>query len=125
MRNMSFSATTAQFRARTKTVTRRMGWRFLKPGDLVCGIVKGRGLKKGERVERLGTIRVLDVRREPLVALGLEHNEARYGYDEVAREGFPDLSPWEFIDMSCSLNGCRPEDMVTRIEFEYVAEAGR
>ena len=34
-RNMSFSMTTGPFRARTKTVTRRFGWWFLKPGDVV------------------------------------------------------------------------------------------
>jgi hypothetical protein len=33
MRNMSFFLTTAQFLDGTKDVTRRKGWRFLKPGD--------------------------------------------------------------------------------------------
>jgi hypothetical protein len=54
VRNISFALTTAQVRARTKTVTRRVGWTFLKPGDLLQPVVKCRGLKKGERVEKIG-----------------------------------------------------------------------
>lgn len=46
-RNMSFTLTIEQMRARTKTVTRRKGWAFLKPGDLVWAVVKGMGLKPG------------------------------------------------------------------------------
>lgn len=34
-RNMSFSMTTEAVRNRTKTVTRRLGWEFLKPGDIL------------------------------------------------------------------------------------------
>ena len=68
-RHMSFSMTTAQFRARTKTVTRRFGWWFLKPGDLVMGVEKSQGLKKGEKVVRLGLIRIVSVRTEPLKVL--------------------------------------------------------
>ncbi len=58
-RNMSFSMTTAQFRARTKTVTRRLGWWNLKPGDVIMGVEKAMGLKKGEKVKRLGRIRIV------------------------------------------------------------------
>ena len=47
MRLMSFALTTRQFLAHEKTVTRRLGWEFLKPGDRVCGVEKGMGLKKG------------------------------------------------------------------------------
>jgi len=34
-RNMSFSMTTQAVLDETKTVTRRLGWDFLKPGDLL------------------------------------------------------------------------------------------
>ena len=40
MRNISFMLTTQQFRNRTKTVTRRMGWWNLKPGDILMGVEK-------------------------------------------------------------------------------------
>lgn len=42
-RNMSFSLTTQQMRDRTKTVTRRKGWEFLRTGDIVNACVKCMG----------------------------------------------------------------------------------
>ena len=42
-RLMSFSMTTPQVRARTKTVTRRLGWRFLKPGVVLWAVEKAQG----------------------------------------------------------------------------------
>ena len=54
MRNMSFMLTTEQIKNRTKTVTRRLGWRNAKPGDVVQPIVKGQGLQKGETVQKIG-----------------------------------------------------------------------
>ena len=48
MRNMSFAMTTEAVRNQTKTVTRRFGWWFLKPGDMVQPVEKAMGLRKGE-----------------------------------------------------------------------------
>jgi hypothetical protein len=119
MRLMSFSLTTPQILARMKTVTRRMGWQFLKPGDLVQAVEKGQGLKKGERVKRLAVLRIENVRREPLNIIG-----RRYLYDPVL-EGFPLMTCDEFIEFFCrSHKGCTPESEVTRIAFEYVDEKG-
>ncbi|TAM33142.1 MAG: hypothetical protein EPN61_18540 [Burkholderiaceae bacterium] len=122
MRNMSFMLTKQQIRDRTKTVTRRMGWLKLRPGDLLCAVEKGMGLKPGERVERIDTIRVVDVRQEPLKAM-LE--DVDYGMAECVKEGFGDHHtlrwPSEFVVFFCgSHKGCTPESLVTRIEFEYV-----
>lgn len=120
-RNISFALTTEQFRNRTKTVTRRLGWKFLKPGDVLCGCVKCMGLKPGERIERLGFIRVVSVRRERLSKMT---SFLSYGFQETTREGYPDGShkhfPSVFVDMFCSAMGCEPTDEVTRIEFEYL-----
>lgn len=80
---MSFSLTTAQFKTRTKTVTRRLGWSFLKPGDLVMGCEKCMGLKKGEKVRRLGVIQITGVRRELLCHI---HQT------DVVKEGFPGMA---------------------------------
>lgn len=55
--------TTDQVRNRTKTVTRRLGWKFLQPGDIVNAVKKGMGLKKGEKVEVLGQIKVVRCNR--------------------------------------------------------------
>ena len=118
VRNMSFALTTAQILAGTKVVTRRMGWRNLKPGTLLQPVRKGMGLKPGEKVERLrGPIRVTGVEHEPLRML---LDSPIYGQRECAREGFPEYTPASFIDMFCrSHKGCTPDSVVTRIEFEY------
>lgn len=113
MRNISFALTEPQFRARTKTVTRRLGWETLKPGTLLCGVRKAMGLRPGEKIVRLGVIRVVSVRREPLVQITA---------GDCAREGFPELHPVEFIEMFKFHMGCNTCTPVTRIEFEYVEE---
>ena len=111
MRNMSFMLTTRQFEDRSKTVTRRLGWDFLRAGDVVMGCEKCQGLRKGEKVRRLGAVRIVSVGCEPLDGITQE---------DVAREGFPEMSPEEFVTMFCEHNHCDPSVMVNRIEFEYV-----
>lgn len=118
--NISFSKTTAQFRARTKTVTRRTGWHKLKTGQILVACEKCQGLKKGERVVKLGRIRVISHRWEPLRRMV---DEPEYGRQEVVREGFPDMSPAEFVEFFCKFNRCEPEEMVNRIEFAYMDDS--
>ncbi len=110
-RNMSFSMTTEPFRARSKTVTRRFGWWFLKPGDVVCGVEQSRGLKKGERIVRLGLIRIVSTRSEPLNAITAA---------ELVLEGLPGTSPRAFVDRLCARARVPPDEPVNRIEFEYL-----
>lgn len=113
-RNISFSMTTEQFINRTKTVTRRYAWDGLKPGTILCGVEKAMGLQKGEKIKRLGLIRVISVRKEPLEAITQE---------DVIKEGFPDWTPEQFIKFlrSQSLN-IKPGTPVNRIEFEYLED---
>jgi hypothetical protein len=108
---MSFALTTGQFRARTKTVTRRFGWWFLRPGDVVCGVEKAMGLKKGEKVKDLGLIRIVSTRPEPLNAITKE---------DCIKEGFPYCSPPMFVAMLVNHYRCQPAETVNRIEFEYI-----
>lgn len=110
MRNMSFALTTQQIRDRTKTVTRRKGWQFLKAGDRIRAVVKSRGQKPGEDIERLAALRIVSVRREPLNAVT---------DDDVAREGFPGMTGLQFADKFCRDLGGDVYQTVTRIEFEY------
>jgi hypothetical protein len=123
VRNISFALTTDQIRAGTKTVTRRMGWRNLRPGTLLQPVKKGMGLKPGEKIERLrGPIRVTRVTFEALLRM-VENID--YGIEECRREGFGDHPtyrwPTEFVNFFCaSHKGCTPDSVVTRIEFEYV-----
>lgn len=115
MRNISFALTTEQFLDGTKTVTRRLGWLFLKQGDVLCAVRKCQGLKAGEKTERLGQIRVTGIRRERLSAITSA---------DVAREGFFGKSPEWFVEFFCGTHvGCERNTIVTRIEFEKVAVA--
>ncbi|MEM6988887.1 MAG: DNA N-6-adenine-methyltransferase [Myxococcota bacterium] len=106
---MSFSKTIPQFKARTKTVTRRDGWLNLKPGDVVTAIEKGMGLKKGERQVVLGDIEVVTTWRERLGDITPE---------DVAREGFPGETPEFFIRKY----GKPADHIVTRIAYRYLDE---
>lgn len=118
MRNMSFAMTTNQVQDGTKTVTRRLGWLHLKPGDMVRPVHKCMGLKPGEKIEALREpVRVVSPSREPLRRMT---DDLEYGRAECIREGFPDLTPAQFVAMFCaSHKPCTPETIVTRIEFEY------
>jgi hypothetical protein len=116
-RNMSFFLTTPQFKARSKDVTRRFAWWKLKPGDVVMGVEKSQGLKKGEKIKRLGLIRIVSVTVEPADAI------LSYPPDEVAREGFPDMPPADFLAMLCTANRKQPNEPVNRIEYEYIDHA--
>lgn len=80
-RRMSCALTIDAVRARTKTVTRRRAdtWGTLQAGAELVLIEKGMGLPKGARQVVLDTVRVIDVRLEPLSALTLAG---------VAAEGF-------------------------------------
>ncbi len=122
MRNMSFALTTPQFRARHKFVTRRLGWWNLEPGDLLCGVVKGMGLKPGEQIQRLGIIIVTSAVPEPLRRMT---DDIDYGFREIALEGYenhPQFGwPSTWVPMFCnSHKGCTPETEINRIAFEFV-----
>ena len=111
--------TTEQVRLKTKDVTRRMGWENLVPGTYLQAVVKGQGIRPGEKIERICTIRVTAVRRERLDAMLAKSG---YGRAECRREGFPAMRPIEFVEFFCrGHKGCTPGSMVTRIEFEYPA----
>lgn len=116
-RNQSFMLTKVQYRNRTKTVTRRLGWWFAKVGDLVNGCEQCQGLKKGQRIVVMGQHRFTDLRWEPLRRL---IDEPDYGAEEVIKEGFSDMTPIEFVEMFCRANHCQPDIEVHRMEFEYV-----
>ena len=114
---MSFMLTTQQIIDKTKTVTRRLGWKNLKKGDVLNACVKCQGLKKGEKPEKLCQIRVVDVRRETLD--GPYYGQK--GLEESRREGF-DFSYHKFVEVFCKHMGGDKNQEVTRIEFEYVKD---
>lgn len=111
MRNMSFFHTQEQVRDRTKFVTRRIGWDNLKAGDRFTAIVKGQGLKKGEKIKVLALLECVSNRRELLWDITPE---------DCGLEGFPHFIPDDFIAMFCRNMGCLCVQPVNRIEFKYV-----
>ena len=110
-RNMSFSITTEQVRNKTKTVTRRLGWSNLKVGEELHAVEKCQGLKKGEHVTRICMIRVVSVTKESLDEITKV---------ECVKEGFPEMSPVEFVRMFAKHNHCDNDRTINRIEFEYL-----
>ncbi|MAI35041.1 MAG: hypothetical protein CMM07_25665 [Rhodopirellula sp.] len=110
-RNMSFAMTTDQVYDRSKDVTRRFGWWFLKAGDQVWAVEKAMGLRAGEKVKRISLIRIVSVKAEPLNAITQE---------DCAREGFPSFTPHDFVSMLCGHYGCPEDKLCNRIEFEYL-----
>jgi hypothetical protein len=113
-RLMSVTLTVAAVRDRTKTVTRRLGWTQLKPGDrlTLCRKVMGRRRKDGtvEPLDRLAEVEVTSVRREPLRAITA---------DDVRKEGFT-VTPAEFVAFFVEHMGCPVDTEVTRIEWRYL-----
>ena len=120
--NISFMLTPEQIVAGTKTVTRRLGWKKLKVGQILVPVHKCQGLRQGEHPQRLREdIRVVSVRREPLRRM---IDDFDYGFEECVKEGFgndPEKRwPGTFVNFFCMTHDCEPETEVTRIEFEYL-----
>lgn len=140
MRNISFMMTMEQVRrsfamaaavlksgaARPvplKDVTRRDGWDFLNVGDQLRACEKCQGLGPGGKIVRLGVIEVVSIRYEPLQRM---LDNPIYGAEECRREGFPEMTPAEFVAFFCKGHkGVTPASIVTRIEFKYVEQEGR
>lgn len=118
---MAVSMTIAQVRDGSKTVTRRApdSWVKLMVGDRVTLIEKGMGLKKGEKQVPIRDVEITSLRNEPLGKVG-------WG-DELAREGFPEMSADEFMAMWCKSHkqaavpaSARPKVRCLRIEWKYL-----
>lgn len=115
-RLMSVSMTVAAVESRTKRVTRRLGWLHARPGDryTLCEKVQGRRRADGtvEPLVRLVDVEVVSVRRERLDAITAE---------DVALEGFPGMSPEEFVDrFFVRAQRVAADTIVTRIEWVYL-----
>lgn len=105
---ISFHLTPIALLKGRKTVTRRLGWKNLRPGATIEAVLKSQGRRPGEPLVRLAMIEVKDVRREEL---------ARITKEDVAAEGFGDRSPAWFVEMFTRNMGCTPDTIITRIEF--------
>jgi hypothetical protein len=116
-RLMSVTLTEQAVRDRRKTVTRRLGWTHLKPGEQItlCRKVMGRKKANGtvEPLVRITEVEIVSVRREPLSSIGP---------GETALEGLPDMTPDAFVEFFCKAMRCTPDTAVTRIEWRYLAQ---
>lgn len=108
---MSVSLTEQAVVERRKTVTRRPGWRFLRPGDRLTLCRKVMGRKPGEPLVRLAEVEVVSVRVEPLY---------RISNADVQREGFAGWTAEQFIEFFREHIGLCRWDNVTRIEWRYL-----
>jgi len=135
MRNISFTETKPQFRARQKHRTRRGNakgptWKNLKSGDVLMGCEQCQGLGKGGKIVRMGPIVILETEIEPLydiirrpVRPMPRRIEDQYPFalpSETTLEGFTELTPARFVDMFCHMNDCEPETEINNILFDYV-----
>lgn len=114
-RLMSVSLTEQAVVERRKTVTRRLGWLFIKPGDRLTLCRKVMGRKPGEPLVRLAEVEVVSVRREPLNAMTTE---------DVAREAVPGRERASGLGWAlwfAETMGCHIDTEVTRIEWRYVS----
>jgi hypothetical protein len=108
---MSVSYTADAVIERRKTVTRRLGWRFLKVGDRLTLCRKVMGRTPGEPLERLAEVEVVALRREALIDITA---------DDVVREGFPEMTPFDFVQFFREHMGGQAYQTVTRIEWRYL-----
>jgi len=113
---MSVALTEQAVRERRKTVTRRLGWTFLEPGQTVTLCRKVMGRRKGEPLVRVCNVEIVSVRRERLGSITPE---------DVCREGFPDWTVPEFVAFFCQHMGGGWDTEVTRIEWRYLEERSR
>src|SRR5690348_11250508 len=118
-RLMSVAFPEQAVRERRKTVTRRKGWTFLKPGDRLTLCRKVMGRKKGEPLVRIAEVEVVSVRRERLISL----KAYDYGWEEMVREGFPGMHVSDFVQ-TYFINAQHIGwwDTVTRIQWRYLDE---
>ena len=110
-RLMSVTLTEQAVVERRKTVTRRLGWRMLKPGDRLTLCRKVMGRKAGDPLVRLAEVEVVSVGFEPLWSIR---------DDETALEGLPHLTGHEFVEFFCHEMRVLPTTQVNRIEWRYL-----
>jgi len=114
MRNMSFILTTPQMYNKTKTQTSRIGWEFLKPGDVVMACEQCQGLKNGKKIVKIGPIKI--IKNESVKVLVKYYSE-----QNITAEGFSGMQPIDFIQ-NILIKKCGRElgQSINRIKFEHL-----
>lgn len=116
-RRMSCAMTVDQVRNRTKSETRRHvdSWAHLNAGDRLTLVEKAMGLPKGATQVVLAHVEVVSVDVEPLDAITSTG---------CAAEGFPAMTPADFVAFWLSGHGYPPEarPLVRVIRWQYLDE---
>jgi hypothetical protein len=114
MRNVSFFHTQAQYRARTKTETRRQ-WKklWIPAGVQFMGVVKGQGIPAGQKIERIHPSTVLETCWQHIDMISPE---------SVIAEGFPEWSPEQFVEFYCDMNKAYHKQLCARLVFKHDKE---
>ncbi len=123
-RLMSVSLTEQAVLDRTKTVTRRLGWLFLKPGDRLTLCRKVMGRRPGEPLVRLAEVRVVSVRRESLAYIS-DAEVIKEGFAHLVDPVHPQRGAIAFAVWFADTFHCDSDERVTRIEWEYLDEGNR
>ncbi len=129
-RLMSVALTEQAGRERRQPAPRRLGRRFLKPGDrlTLCRKVQGRKRRDGtvEPLVRIADVEVVDVRRERLWDI-TDADIVREGVDPgLFEEHYTDSgqpTPQAWVTWFCEQMDVKPDAEVTRVEFRYLDEA--
>lgn len=109
---MAVSLTEDAVVTRTKTVTRRVGWRHVRVGDTLTLCRKVMGRKKGEPIVRLAEVEIVAIHTE---MLGMITER------DVIDEGLDPMTVSEFIDFFCATHkGATPSTPVTVIRWKYL-----
>jgi len=145
-RLMSVALTEAAVVEHRKTVTRRLGWRALQPGDELDLCRKVMGRKAGEPLVRLARVRVVSTRWERLNEI-TDDDVRLEGFDRAALQdhapegrGCSGCTIWgasptcpshwwtvdgaltdAFVRFFTASMGCAPDALVNRIEWEYLS----
>lgn len=126
-RLMSVTLTKQAVIERRKRVTRRAGWQFLEPGTQLTLCEKVMGRRKGDPLVRLAEVRVVSVRREPLDTI-TDADVEREGFTYADLEAYAtghgnyslDSLAQRFVRFFVAEMGGQPDQIVTRIEWEYL-----
>ena len=113
MRLISFAKTTEQFVEGLKTETRRDGWRRAHVGDMLQPVNRLPRVGAGKWWPLLwrGEYRHIQLDLVERVRLGDITKE------QVQKEGFPEMSPVEFVRFYCAPRQPDPDRIVTRLSF--------
>ena len=106
----------------TDVTRRRIPVRARKVGQHIRAVEKMQGLKKGDHQVVWGEIRIVSLEHEPLGDI-ITRPYRNSTLSECTREGFPELTPEEFVAMVIGHYGRKNMDedtMIERVQYVHV-----